>query len=60
MLHSAAKDIYNAGGKDVMVKLWNALKQYQETMTDENFVEMLRNEVHTSVAEVYLNWDNRE
>jgi hypothetical protein len=55
-LHSAAKDIYNAGGKEVMKKLWNALKTHQEKLTDEEFADMLKKEVHPSVANVYLKW----
>ncbi len=55
-LHSAAKDIYNAGGKKVMINLWKALKKHQETMTDEEFINMLKKEVHPSVANVYLEW----
>lgn len=57
-LHSAAKDIYNAGGKDAMVKLWYALKLHQEDMTDEALLKMLQTEVHPAVAEVVINWDN--
>lgn len=56
-LHAAAKDIYNAGGENVLNKLWKALKQHQEEMTDEAFVDMLKTEVHPSVANVYLNWN---
>ena len=55
--HSAAKDIYNAGGKEVMKKLWASLKIHQEKMTDEEFVTMLRNEVHHSVADVFAKWN---
>jgi hypothetical protein len=55
--HSAAKDIYNAGGKDVMTQLWKALKKHQEKMTDEQFAVMLENEVHPAVANVYLKWN---
>lgn len=55
-LHSAAKDIFNAGGKTVLVKLWTALKKHQEEMTDDAFVAMLSTEVHPSVAKVYLEW----
>lgn len=54
--HSAAKDIYNAGGSKVLKKLWQALKKHQEAMTDEEFAAMLANEVHPSVAGVYLDW----
>jgi hypothetical protein len=56
-LHSAAKDIYNAGGKEVMKKLWMALKNHQEKMTDEEFTNMVKNEVHPAVANVYLKWN---
>ncbi len=56
-LHSAAKDIYNAGGKKVLKKLWKALKKHLEEMTDEEFISMLKKEVHPSVANVYLNWN---
>lgn len=55
--HSAAKDIYDAGGKMVMKKLWHTLKKDQETMTSEEFAAMLKNEVHPSVADVYLKWN---
>lgn len=56
-LHSAAKDIYNSGGKMILKKLWDALKNHQEDMTNEAFAEMLTIEVHASVAEVYLKWN---
>jgi hypothetical protein len=56
-LHSAAKDIYNVGGKTVLKKLWTALKKHQEKMTDEEFTSMLKKEVHTSVADVYVKWN---
>ena len=57
-LHSAAKNIYNAGGKQVLVKLWEALKKHQEEMTDDEFVNMLKKEVHSSVANVFLKWND--
>lgn len=56
-LHSAAKDIYNTGGKKVLKELWMALKMHQEEMTDEEFAGMLHKEVHPSVADVYLKWN---
>ena len=59
-LHSAAKDIYNNGGKKVLQKLWTALKKHQEEMSDEEFVNMLKTEVHPSVANVYLKWSEAE
>lgn len=59
-LHSAAKDIYNAGGKEVLKKLWKALKTHQENMTDAEFSNMLNKEVHPSVADVYLKWNKTD
>lgn len=56
--HVAAAEIYNAAGKEAMVKLWNALKAHQEAMTDEDFVTMLQTEVHPSVADVYRKWND--
>lgn len=56
-LHSAAKDIYNAGGKNVLKKLWATLKKHQEVMSDEEFVNILKKEVHPSVANVYFKWN---
>ena len=55
-LHYAAKNIYNAGGKTVIKKLWNALKIHQEERSNEAFVAMLQKEVHPSVGDVYLKW----
>ena len=56
-LHSAAKDIYKAGGKTVLNKLWKSLKRHQEEMTDIEFANMLNKEVHPSVANVYVKWN---
>ncbi|MCB0649231.1 MAG: hypothetical protein KDC49_21315 [Saprospiraceae bacterium] len=56
-LHSAAKDVYNNGGKAVLQKLWKAMLKHQEDMTDEELIDMLENEVHPSVAQVFQNWD---
>lgn len=59
-LHSAAKDIYNACGKEILNKLWKALKTHQEAMTDEEFIQMLNREVHPAVANVFLEWEKKE
>lgn len=56
-LHAAAKDVYNAGGKYVLKRLWTALKKHQENLTDKEFVEILNKEVHASVANVFLDWN---
>jgi hypothetical protein len=55
--HATAKEIYNAGGKEVLIKLWASLKMHQEKMTDKAFADMLQEEVHPAVAEVFLNWN---
>jgi hypothetical protein len=56
-LHSAAKKVYDIGGKDVLKSLWKALKTHQEEMTDDQFVTMLKKEVHPAVADVYSDWN---
>ncbi len=56
-LHVGGKNIYNAGGATVLKKLWEALKKNQENMSDDEFVQMLKIEVHPSVANVYLKWN---
>ena len=57
-LHVASREIYNSGGKKVLKQLWTALKKHQQKMTDEEFIDMLKKEVHPSVANVYVNWNN--
>ncbi len=59
-LHSAAKYIYNSGGKSVLKKLWKALEKHQEEMTDEEFISMLKKEVHPAVANVYVEWNKAD
>lgn len=55
-LHDAAKYIYDAAGKEALQKLWVALKENQDKLTDEQFAELL-SAVHPSVANVMLRWD---
>jgi hypothetical protein len=43
----------------VLKKLWNTLKKNQENMSDDEFVQMLKTEVHPSVANIYLNWNRK-
>ena len=57
--HVAAKEIYNKGGKEVLIKLWTALKNHQQEMSQEMFIKMLQKEVHPAVADFYLNWNRR-
>lgn len=55
-LHSAANDIYNAGGKEVLVKLWNALKTNKQKLTDDEFLKLLDEQVHPAVGNVLRKW----
>lgn len=54
-LHAAAREIYDAGGKAVLPKLWQAL-QSKEKKSDQQFAEQLVKEVHVAVADVMLKW----
>lgn len=55
--HSAAGNIYDAGGADTFVKLWNAFSSQKEKLDDDAFAELLSSKVHQSVADVMLKWD---
>lgn len=55
-LHSAAKDIYNAGGKEVFIKLWNALKSNKQKLTDDELLKLLDEQVHPEVGNVLRKW----
>lgn len=55
--HSAAGFIYDAEGTDNFVKLWNALSVQKEKLNDAELAEFLSDEVHQSVADVMLKWD---
>src|SRR5215469_7043046 len=41
--HVAARKIYDDGGKDVFIKLWNGLKNNPKDMTDDQLVSFLSN-----------------
>ncbi len=55
--HSAAGNIYDAGGIDSFAKLWNAFSEQKETLNDSDFASLLSEKVHPSVADVMLKWD---
>ncbi len=55
-LHSAAKDIYNAGGKEVFIKLWNALKTNEQKLDDGELLKFLDEKVHPEVGNVLRKW----
>ena len=55
--HSAAGNIYDAGGIDSFIKLWNSFSEQKDTLNDSEFAAFLSNKVHQSVADVMLRWD---
>ncbi|MDZ7626028.1 MAG: hypothetical protein U5J96_16470 [Ignavibacteriaceae bacterium] len=55
--HSAAGSIYDAGGVATFVKLWNAFSAQKEKLHDEALAAFLAENVHQSVADVMLKWD---
>lgn len=58
-LHAAAANIYNAGGKDVIKKLWAVLKKQANILTDTDLTLLLKDNVHQTVADVLLQWDTK-
>ena len=54
-LHVAAKEIYDAGGKAVLQRLWNAL-QSKDKKDDKQLAMQLAQDVHPAVADVMLRW----
>lgn len=55
--HSAAGEIYDAGGVKNFVKLWEALSGQKEKLNDEELAVFLSEKVHQSVADVMLKWN---
>ena len=55
--HRPAAGIYDAGGKEIVKKLWTGLKANQELMSDEQFASFLARETDPSVADVMLKWE---
>ena len=55
--HAAAGNIYDAGGKSICSKLWEALKNNKEVLTDEELLRFL-GKIHTSISDMMKNWDS--
>ncbi len=53
--HVEAGVLYDKGGKEVLVKLWNALEK-QELMDDGAFAKYLSAEVHEGLGQLVKNW----
>lgn len=56
-LHAFAATIYDKAGKDVVTKLWKMLKTQPVILDDEAFILFLQNQVHHSLADVQLKWN---
>lgn len=55
--HYEAGKIYEAGGKESFIKLWNALSEKRVKLNDEELAQFLSEKVHQRVAEVMLKWE---
>jgi hypothetical protein len=55
--HAAAARIYDAAGKDVGKKLWTALKNKNEKLSDEQMVAFLETYGDKTVADLIRNWN---
>ncbi len=55
--HSAAGNIYDAGGVDTFTKLWDALAAQKENLNNSELAAFLSDKVHQSIADVMLKWD---
>lgn len=58
-LHYAASTIYNLGGSNVIKNLWATLQKQKKPLNDSSFANLLANDVHTTVADVQLQWENK-
>lgn len=54
-LHAAAREIYDAGGKEVLSKLWLAL-QSAGNWNDEQMAEQMSKNVHPAIANLMREW----
>lgn len=55
--HAAAADIYDAGGKKVFLKFWNALLEQKDVLDEKALAGFLAENVDQAVADVLLKWD---
>lgn len=56
-LHSVAGKIYDEGGQAVIEKLWHTLKNQDQILDDHALGILLAEQVHQSLANVLLRWD---
>ena len=55
--HAAAATIYNAGGKQLLIKLWDALKEQKEILNETTLASFLETRVDKTVAGVMRDWE---
>lgn len=55
--HIAAGNIYDAGKVETFKKLWVTLQSQKDILDDASFASLLSENVHQSVADVLLKWD---
>lgn len=58
--HMAAANIYETAGLAPFKKIWFTMKNRTEKLDDESFSDLLLKEVHQTVADVYLKWDEHK
>lgn len=56
-LHIAAQRIYDAAGTEALRRLFRAIVQSQESLSDEQLVSYLQANVHSAVADVLTTWE---
>ncbi|MBA2745574.1 MAG: hypothetical protein H0U44_05045 [Flavisolibacter sp.] len=56
--HKGAADVYDAGGKEVLLKFWNAFKAIENEIKEEDLASILENNIHPSLARFYKNWND--
>ena len=56
--HKAAGVIYDAAGKQVCLKLWTALKNKKEILSDAELTGFLETSADKSIADMIRNWDS--
>ena len=55
--HAAAATIYNAGGKQLLIKLWDALEEQKEILNETALATFLETRVDKTVAGVMRDWE---
>jgi len=55
--HSAAGNIYDSGGVESFLKLWDAFSKQKEKLDDTELAKLLSEKVNQSIADVMLKWD---